>query len=215
MARPRTSEPKKARRAEPEERRQAILEAGLSVFAAAGFEAAKLDDVAIKAGIAKGTIYLYFSDKYDLFEQIVRHAVTPVLDQLQNEAAIPDLPTDAVLARIFEVFRTEILQTDRKLVIRLVLTEGSRFPKIAAFYHREVIAKGLGLIRQLAERAHARGELASDEIKKFPHLVFAPLLLSVIWDGLFSRIEPLDVEGLLAAHRKVLIGSGSRRRTGK
>jgi hypothetical protein len=105
--------------------------------------------------------------------------------------------------------------TDRKLVIRLVLTEGSRFPKIAAFYHREVIAKGLALIRRVAERGLARGELASDAIEKFPHLVFAPVLLSVIWDGVFSRIEPLDVEGLLAAHRKVLIGSGNRRRTGK
>ena len=215
MARPRTSGPKKARRAGPEDRRQAILEAGLSVFAASGFEAAKLDDVAVKAGIAKGTIYLYFSDKHDLFEQIVRHAVTPVLGQLQNVVALPDLPTEDLLARIFEVFRTEVLQTDRKLVIRLVLTEGNRFPKIAAFYHREVIAKGLALIRQVAERAQVRGELASNAIEKFPHLVFAPLLLSVIWDGLFSRIEPLDFEGLLTAHREVLIGSGSRRRTGK
>jgi AcrR family transcriptional regulator len=207
---------KKTRKAAgSEERRLAILEAGLSVFAAGGFEAAKLDDVAVKAGIAKGTIYLYFTDKHDLFEQIVRHAVTPVLGQIQDVVAIPDLPTDELLARIFEVFRTEVLLTDRKLVIRLVLTEGSRFPKIAAFYHREVIAKGLALIRRVAERGIARGELASDAIEKFPHLVFAPVLLSVIWDGVFSRIEPLDVEGLLAAHRKVLIGSGNRRRTGK
>jgi AcrR family transcriptional regulator len=204
--------PRKRRKAEPEARRQAILSAGLAVFAADGFAAAKLDDVAAKAGVAKGTIYLYFRDKEDLFEQIVRDAAAPVLDQLQGMAALSDLPTVALLAKIFEVFRTQILETDRKLVTKLVLTEGARFPKIAEFYHTEVISKGLAIIQTIAQRAGARGEHLPPELENFPHLVFAPMLLALLWDGLFSKFDPIDVEGLLSAHHKVLTASPSPKR---
>jgi hypothetical protein len=87
-----------------------------------------------------------------------------------------------------------------------VLTEGPRFPAIAEFYHREVVSRGLGLIGELLRRAEARGELSAEGLARFPQLVFAPLIMAVIWDGLFARIEPLDVEGLLAVHRQLLLG---------
>jgi AcrR family transcriptional regulator len=193
-----------------DQRRQAILRAGLEVFAARGFAAARLDDVADKAGVAKGTIYLSFRDKEDLFEQIVLGAVTPVLTMIGALAGEPDAPTDAILARLFDLFRVEVLGTWRREVLRLVISEGARFPRIAEFYHREVISKGLGIIRHLAQRAMARGELQSDSLARFPQLLFAPLLMALIWDGLFSAIEPLDVEGLLAAHRELLLGASAR-----
>src|SRR3974390_3950233 len=86
-------------------RRQAILRAGLGVFAARGFAAARLEDVAEKAGVAKGTIYLFFRDKEDLFEQIVLGAVTPVVPLVGAVAADPDAPTDVILGRLFDLFR--------------------------------------------------------------------------------------------------------------
>ena len=196
-------------------RRQAILDAGLEVFAAHGFAAARLDDVAEKAGVAKGTIYLSFKDKEDLFEQIVLGAIAPVLAQLDAVIAHTDVPADVLLAKIFEVFRTEVLGTRRKEVLRLVLTEGTRFPNIAKIYHRKVVSKGIGMIRRLAQRARARGEISSDGLIKFPHLVFAPLFLAVVWDGVFARIEPLDVEGLLAAHADLLLGRTKPRKRSK
>jgi AcrR family transcriptional regulator len=193
-----------------EERKLAILRAGLEVFAARGFAAARLEDVAEKAGVAKGTIYLFFHDKEDLFEQIVLGAIRPVLVMIAKAAAAADTPTDVILERLFDLFRAEVLGTWRQQVLRLVITEGPRFPRIAEFYHREVIVKGLAIIRHLAQRALARGELQSDSIARFPQLVFAPLLLALIWDGLFSAIEPLDVEGLLTAHRELLLGGWRR-----
>jgi AcrR family transcriptional regulator len=193
-----------------EERKLAILRAGLEVFAARGFAAARLEDVAEKAGVAKGTIYLFFHDKEDLFEQIVLGAIRPVLVMIAKAAAAADTPTDVILERLFDLFRAEVLGTWRQQVLRLVITEGARFPRIAEFYHREVIVKGLAIIRHLAQRALARGELQSDSIARFPQLVFAPLLLALIWEGLFSAIEPLDVEGLLTAHRELLLGGWRR-----
>ena len=190
-----------------EQRRQAIIEAALDVFAAEGFAAARLDEVAEKAGVAKGTIYLFFEDKDDLFEQLLISAVAPVLAKVEVLAKEPLMPLNDLLAALFSFFRAEVLGTKRREVIRLVLTEGRRFPRIAEFYHREVISKGLALIGGMARQAHKRGELPSDDLASFPHLVFAPLVMSLLWDGLFSKSEALDVEGLFAAHRRVLTGN--------
>src|SRR5512145_2061899 len=136
-------------RRDPEARRQAILDAALHVFAAEGFAAARLDHVADNAGVAKGTIYLHFKDKQDLFEQMVREAVSPVIARLEEVAKLPDMPTDLVLQRMFDAFRTEVLGTRRKHLLRLVLTEGPRFPAIAEFYHREVVSRGLRLMGEV------------------------------------------------------------------
>jgi AcrR family transcriptional regulator len=192
-------------RRDPEARRQAILEAALAVFTAEGFAAARLDHVAEKAGVAKGTIYLHFKDKQDLFEQMVREAVSPVIAHLEALAQLPDMPADVVLQSMFNVFRTEVLATHRKDLLRLVLTEGPRFPAIAGFYHREVVSRGLRLMGQILERAKAEGKLSAEGLAHFPQLIVAPLLLAVVWDGLFAAIEPLDVKGLLDVHRELLL----------
>jgi AcrR family transcriptional regulator len=189
----------------PEARRQAILGAALDVFAAEGFAAAKLDHVAEKAGVAKGTIYLHFKDKQDLFEQMVREAVSPVITRLEALAQLPDLPADTVLQGMYTLFRTEVLGTRRKDLLRLILTEGPRFPAIAEFYHREVVSRGLKLMGELLERAKVNGELSAEGVARFPQLVVAPLILAVVWDGLFGAREPLDVQGLLDIHRKLLL----------
>ena len=201
------------RQAASEQRRRAILDAGLDVFATQGFAAARLEDVAAKAGVAKGTIYLFFKDKEDLFEQIVRGAVEPLLALLDRVVVEPDIPAHVLLPRIFAVFQTEVLGTQRKEIARLVINEGARFPRIAEFYHREVIAKVKAVIEMAMVRAHSRGELASEGLAKFPQLVMAPMLLALVWDGLFAKIEPLDVDGLLAAHREILLGGAKPART--
>jgi len=190
-----------------ERRRQAILTAALDVFAADGYAAARLDDVAAKAGVAKGTIYLFFRDKEDLFEQLLIGTMSPVLAKIEGLANEQLMPLNDMLAVLFAFFQAEVLATERREVVRLVLTEGRRFPRIAEIYHREVIAKGLALVARIAHQAHTRGELPSDDLAGYPHLVFAPLVMSLLWDGLFSRSSALDVDGLLAAHRRLLTGT--------
>ena len=187
------------------------MQAGLAVFSDQGFAATKLDDVAVKAGVAKGTIYLYFRDKQDLFEQIVRDAVLPVIARLEGIAQAPDLPAEVALKALIDLFRTEVLETRRKHVLRLIMTEGPRFPALAEFYHREVVSRGLKHIGELLRRSAAKGELSIAAVVRFPQLVFAPLLMAVMWDALFARIDPLDVDGMLAAHRELLVGKAKQR----
>ncbi|HEY0331640.1 MAG TPA: TetR/AcrR family transcriptional regulator [Rhodopseudomonas sp.] len=191
---------------EQERRRQAILDAAFVQFTNEGFAATRLDAVAEAAGVAKGTIYLFFKDKEDLFEKTVLAAIGPTLSNLDSVVERNDLSFAQLLAQLSELFRREILLTRRREIVRLVISEGSRFPRIAEFYHREVISRGLSLIRKAAQRAQANGELPSDALLRFPQLLFAPMLIGIIWTSVFSQQEPLDVEAMLAAHRDLLLG---------
>jgi AcrR family transcriptional regulator len=196
--------PARTRKAEPAARRETILDAALTVFAERGFEAARLDDVAARAGIAKGTLYLYFKDKEALFEEVVRTAVSPIIERLSFLADAPDIPMADMLEGLFGLFEKEVLGTRRKLIIRLIIAEGPRFPRIAEFYYRDVIGRIMPMLAKIAERAVERGELPNDAVARYPQLIAAPLLLAVIWDGLFARISPLDADDFLRAHRDVL-----------
>jgi AcrR family transcriptional regulator len=197
------------KRTEPAARREIILDAALTVFAERGYEAARLDDVTTKAGIAKGTLYLYFKDKEALFEEVVRGAASPIIERLGAIAAAPELSMSTMLEAMFELFEKEVLGTKRKLIIRLIIAEGPRFPRIAEFYYREIIGRILPVLGKVAQRAAERGELPNDALARYPQLVAAPLLLTVIWDGLFAGIAPLDVAGFLRAHRDMLTARGS------
>jgi AcrR family transcriptional regulator len=192
------------------ERRQAILDAALAVFAEHGYEAARLDEVARRAGMAKGTLYLYFKDKQALFESLIRSAIDPVLERLQEVSEVPDLPLSQVLEILFAVFEKEVLGTQRKLLLRLIIAEGPRFPAIAEFHYRNVVARVLPLVRKVAMRAVERGELPNDALVRFPQLLPGPLLLAVIWDAMFAKIDPLDVPGFLRAYRDLLTASSRR-----
>ena len=134
------------RAARRDERRAAILAAALEEFAARGFAATRLDDVARRAGVAKGTIYLHFRDKESLFQELVRAMLSPLVGTIEA-AALRDLPIRAVVEMIVDLFVNEIYGTRRKDVIRLIIAEGSRFPKLAEVYYREVIARVLPVMR--------------------------------------------------------------------
>ena len=164
VAAPRTKQgpsakPSRALKVDPATRRQAILDAALTVFAERGFETARLDDVAARAGVAKGTLYLYFKDKETLFEEVVRSAISPILERLNGLAAAPDVPFDTALEALFAMFEKEVLGTQRKLLIRLIIAEGPRFPRIAEFYYRNVVARIMPLDRQAGR---ARGAARRD-----------------------------------------------------
>ena len=189
------------------ERRDAILAAALDEFAARGFAATRLDDVARRADVAKGTIYLHFADKETLFQELIRMELSPVVAALEN-VSHADIPFRAVTGQLIEVFVREIFETRRKDVIRLVITEGPRFPKLAEFYYREVISRVMETIRAMLRRAHERGELKTDGLVRFPQLLAAPGIVAIIWSGLFDRFEPLDVRALMRAHFDVLLGPG-------
>jgi hypothetical protein len=117
-----------------------------------------------------------------------------------------DLSARAVAEAIADMFAREIFGTRRKDVIRLIIAEGSRFPKLAEFYYHEVIERVVIAVRALLTRAVARGELRNDALARFPQLLIAPALVAIVWNGLFDRFNPLDVRALMRAHIDLLFG---------
>jgi AcrR family transcriptional regulator len=197
---------RQVRTAKSSARRNSILNAALDEFSARGFAAARLDDVAKRAGIAKGTIYLYFVDKESLFQELIRFKMGPVVGTLESVFAA-DLPIRVIAEQAIEIFIREIYGTHRKQVLRLIISEGPRFPTLAEFYYREVLSRILKGVRTILRRARARGELADDALVRFPQLLGAPGIIAIVWSGLFDRFEPLDVRGMMQAQFNYLFGT--------
>jgi AcrR family transcriptional regulator len=195
--------PRKRMAVAPQERRAAILAAALEEFTARGYEGARLDDVAKRAGIAKGTIYLHFADKEALFQELVRSMVVPVLGTLEKMQGV-DIPARMLVEGLLGTFVREVYGTRRRDLIRLILSEGPRFPAIAEFYYREVISRVLSIVRPILTRAAERGELPNDSLARFPQLIVAPMLVGIVWHGLFDKFEPLDINAMVRAHIDIL-----------
>src|SRR5579864_5101679 len=191
-----------ARKARSVARRDAILAAALDEFAMRGFEVARLDDVAKRAGVAKGTIYLYFRDKESLFQELVRTMLTPLVGTIEALGAV-EMPLSLLSEQIVDLFVREVYETRRKDVIRLMITEGRRFPKLAEFYYREVLSRIIAAVRALLRRAASRGEV-SEALVDFPQIIAAPGLVAIIWSDLFERFEPHDVRKMMKTHDDLL-----------
>jgi len=187
------------------ERRAAIVEAAMEEFIARGFAATRLDDIAKRAGVAKGTIYLHFKDKESMFEELVRIVIVPVVARL---TALPP-PTGSVrdLIEAFAGnFLKEVIGTRRGDLVRLIAAEGPRFPAVADFYYREVVSRGIAAMRGLIELGIARGEIRQKDLARYPQILVAPAMIAVIWQSLFARHAPLDAQEMVRVHLDLIFG---------
>ena len=189
-------------------RRQAIVDAALDEFITRGFAATRLDDVAKRAGVAKGTIYLHFKDKEALFEELIRTAIVPVVDRITTPPPLNGSVRDA-LEGFAKTFIQEVASTRRADIIRLIIAEGPRFPAIADFYYREVISRGLAAMRTLIQIAVHRGEISQTQLERFPQIVVAPAIVAIVWKSLFERHAPLDANEMLRVHLDLIFGQRS------
>ena len=199
------AEPTSGRAARAAERREAIIAAAMDEFIAAGFAATRLDDVAKRAGVAKGTIYLHFKDKEALFEELIRTAIVPVVERIGPPPNLGGSVRD-MIETFAHAFIREVATTRRADIIRLIVAEGPRFPEIADFYYREVVSKGLAGLRALIEMGIARGEIRQSELARFPQIVVAPAIVAVIWKSLFDNHSPLDATEMLRVHLDLIFG---------
>ena len=188
------------------ERRGAIIEAAMDEFIARGFAATRLDDVARRAGVAKGTIYLHFKDKELMFEELIRTAIVPMITRLWGTPPQPGASVRDMVEGFAKTFIEEVATTRRGDLVRLIVAEGPRFPAVADFYYREVVSRGLAGMRALIELGIARGEIKQKNLARFPQIMVAPALIAVIWQSLFSRHAPLDALEMFRVHLDLIFG---------
>jgi len=200
------AEPKTNKRTEAAlQRRQAIVEAALKEFLEKGYAGTRIEDVTRRAGVAKGTMYLHFADKQALFEGMVKEVLAPFRERMDAIKSRPDfslrmLMGDDSVRGLDSVHRSRFGD-----VMRLVIAEGFRFPGVAEFYFREFMSPMLEQQQADLRQASKAGDLAVPELVDFPYLLSAPMMLAVIWQGLFSRYHPIDIEGMLRVFKDMIL----------
>lgn len=191
---------KKRGRPRKDERPAEILRAGFQEFAEKGFLATRLEDVAARAGVAKGTVYLYYESKEALFEAAVRARVSPVVAQVGTLAQVPDGATIDLLRQLLRTMYGVMADPDARTLLRIMIAEGQRFPALITFYHREVLSKLRSVLTALVARGVARGEFRKGALTDLPEVLVAPGILGAIWQMTFAAEEPIPLDRFLAAH---------------
>jgi AcrR family transcriptional regulator len=180
------------------------MEAGLAEFALRGFEAARMEDVARRAGVAKGTVFLYFPTKEALFEAALRSRLAPVLEGMETALDAYPGPTIDLLRMLVDRVHSDLVATDAAAVMHMILAEGPRFPALLETYHRESIARAAGLLHRIVQRGVARGEFRDGAVADLPMVLMAPALMAALWRQTFDRLAPIAPNRFRAAHIEML-----------
>jgi len=184
-----------------------ILDAALMVFAEKGYAAARMEDIAARAGVTKGTIYLYFPSKEEVFKTLVREmigqALTSASRQLSDFSGSPREHLVLLLTAI-----ATFLQNNERVVAlpKIIISESGNFPELARFWNDEVIDNALTMIASVIDRGIAQGEFRSLPADFVAKLCIAPILLGAIWRTTFAPLsrEPFDYQQFLATHIDIL-----------
>ncbi len=195
VAKPRWRRRKDAR---PEE----IISAALEVFADRGFAATKLEDVARRAGVTKGTIYLYFENKEALFKALIRQTIVPVIAQGEELARSFTGSARDLFERLVREYWRLVGETSLVGIPKLMMAEANNFPELARFYYEEVVTRGHRLMASVIERGIKAGEFRPVNVMVAAKLAMSPVMHAVIARKAFSACMPegFDVGVYLNTH---------------
>jgi AcrR family transcriptional regulator len=193
-----------------DERRQAILSAALDEFFERGFKAARMDDIARRAGLSKGALYLYFDTKEALFAALLDTIAVPSIERI--EAILASAPSLADGIRALTAFAPQVIdRTPLPRVLKVVIADAGNFPALAEQYRRAVIDRGLAALSGLVARSPGQGAIAEGDPQLAARLIIAPVLLSAIWKVVFERPgePPVDLDRLFHLHAGLLLGAAA------
>jgi len=188
------------REQQKEARRNAIIDAGFQEFALQGFTAAKLDDVAVRAGVGKGTIYLYFDSKEALFEEVVRKNMFPLRDEAKQFAeSFQGTATELLTFHLEKMYET-LHQDKMPELVAMIMGETSRFPSLTDFFFKEMIENHQSLLRDIIQKGVDSGEFRESALRQFTQILIAPAMISAIWRLQFDEQSPIDFDEYARAH---------------
>lgn len=187
-----------------QDRPQEITDAALAAFAEKGYAATRVDDVAKRAGVSKGLLYLYFKTKEELFKAVVRSFVVPRIDALTEIIESSELSSEEFLRGPFLDFVKTLPGSPISVVIRLMIAEGPKHPDLVQFYWDNVVSRGLGAISELLQRGVQTGEFRKSAVTEQPHLFIMPVLFSVVFNFLF-KTQSMDTDRLIETQIDLLI----------
>lgn len=195
-------EPRYRRR--KEDRPDEIADAAFAVFAEKGYAGARVEEVARRAGVSKGLLYLYFRTKEELFKAVIMRVISPRVDVLDRQLAASDATAEELLRGPVQTFMQNLPNSPARVVLKLMVSEASRYPDLVEFYWENVASRGLVMIRRIIDRGVASGEFRATAVSDVPQLVIGPMVVAVIWKIIFADRE-LDSNAMVEAHIDMLI----------
>jgi AcrR family transcriptional regulator len=188
-------------------RPQELLAAALDLFVERGYAATRLDDVAARAGVSKGTLYLYFTNKEELFKAVVRENMVPVLGEAEDIVERYEGSSAELFREIILGWWERIGSTKLSGITKLMMAEANNFPEVTQFYHDEVISRGNAMIVRMLERGIARGEFRDIDMKHAMNVVCAPMIMLMMWKHSFAScgVAPISPEGYLNSFIDLLL----------
>ncbi|MGR3466564.1 MAG: TetR/AcrR family transcriptional regulator [Shimia sp.] len=182
-----------------------IVAAGIAEFAEHGFERARLDRIAKAAGIAKGTIYLYFESKDALFLAAVEEYIVGTMTESAELASTFTGTTEELLRALFERLYVQFLRPEHQAIMRILISEGHRMPAVMEQYHGLTIERGVGILQAILERGVERGEVRRSAILEHPQVMIAPSMFLTLNRMMFAGLHQLDIEAYKEAHIEVVL----------
>jgi AcrR family transcriptional regulator len=187
-------------------RQDDILAAAFQEFAAKGYAEARLEDVAKRAGIAKGTIYLYFKNKELLFRAVLRGLTQHVFEELETFVQMFSGSAEELIHCVLSRQYTEIVGNPKaRAMFRLLIAESHKFPELSSIYLREVITPGVSALGALVRKGVASGEFHETRIADFPQVLVGPAVLAVVWTLILGERYKLDLDAYKEAHLELLL----------
>ena len=194
------------RKRRKEARPSELTAAALALFVEKGFAATRLEDIAQRAGVSKGTLYLYFDSKEALFKAVIQEGVVPVVAENEAIAARHTGSSFALLEKLLDNWWAKIGETTFAGIPKLMVAEARNFPEVAQFYYENVIRRGRALIGGALQRGMASGEFRRMDVETTIDVLIAPLLMLVIWRHSMACCQstPVDPRHYLAVHLDLL-----------
>lgn len=205
---PPVAEPHKRERRK-EARPGELLDAALDLFVEKGYAATRAEEVAVRAGVSKGTLFLYFPSKEELFKAVVRENLARTVSEGASELEAFDGPTGELLAHMMQQWWARYGATKASGISKLIISEASNFPELARFYQEEVVLPGTELVRRVLQRGIDWGEFRTVDLHHTVHAIMAPLIFLVMWKHSLAPCceasGAIDPETFIAQHADLMV----------
>ncbi|MBB3945341.1 AcrR family transcriptional regulator [Rhizobium skierniewicense] len=183
-----------------------ILDAAFEEFVEHGFSAARVEDIADRVGVTKGTVYVYFPTKEDLFAAMIEHISVPIQKMIADTQALTGTCVERLTAMMKLFYKISVDQREVRELLRFVISEGRRFPKVIDSHRDDLVDPLLMRVQTILNDGIASGEFVAGP-RAEAQLVFAPILAMIFETLIHDGRRELDISAYIEAHLDLVLGS--------
>ena len=171
-----------------------ILAAAQEIFGERGYDATRLEDVGRRAGCTKGTVFLYYESKSELFKAAVREAMSPMVRDTEQAAEEHQGSARDLLTKVLRLRWEHVARTRLTGLVKLLLTETGKYPDLARFYNDEFFDRGQALLRKVIQKGVDNGEFRKVDVDQAARVIVSPLLFAAVWRHTFEPVVSSPIE---------------------